>query len=68
VAHSDADEQEETILQSLKSWALSAFIALSAMANAQTNLPATGKALLGLEAFDEVMLATLAKNDYTGGT
>jgi CubicO group peptidase (beta-lactamase class C family) len=55
-------------LQSLKPWVLSALVALSAMANAQTNLPATGKALPGLEAFDEVMLATLSKNDYTGGT
>jgi N-acyl-D-amino-acid deacylase len=52
----------------VKFWALSAFIALSAVASAQAQLPAAGKALPGLEAFDEVMLATLAKNDYTGGT
>jgi CubicO group peptidase (beta-lactamase class C family) len=52
----------------VKFWALSAFIALSAVASAQAQLPAAGKALPGLEAFDEVMLAALAKNDYTGGT
>ncbi len=55
-------------MQAVKFWALSAFVALSAVGNAQAQLPATGKALPGLEAFDEVMLATLAKNDYTGGT
>jgi CubicO group peptidase (beta-lactamase class C family) len=55
-------------LQTVKFWALSAFIALSVVANAQAQLPAAGKALPGLEAFDEVMLVTLAKNDYTGGT
>ena len=35
---------------------------------AQTNAPVAGLSVPGLEAFDEMMLATLAKNDYPGGS
>ncbi len=35
---------------------------------AQSDLPSTGQALAGLEAFDAVMLGTMKQHDYPGGT
>ncbi len=55
-------------MQSIKHWAASAMAVVCVSVSAQSNVPVAGKALPGLEAFDEVMLATLAKNDYPGGT
>lgn len=39
-----------------------------AISTAQPSVPVAGQSLPGLEAFDELMLATLAKNGYPGGT
>lgn len=45
-----------------------ALILISAASAAQSSPPIAGKALPGLEAFDEVMQTTMAKHDYPGGT
>ncbi|MEN9539067.1 MAG: D-aminoacylase [Pseudomonadota bacterium] len=63
-------------LLSLERWSLRArrgvvglaLLALCGLSSGQTGVPVAGQVVPGLEAFDAVMQATLAKHDYPGGT